>query len=54
MEVGYILIDLSRIYKVDLYEPQSPRLLNSRTWIGTCTEVSGDLSNGHWPEFFLL
>jgi hypothetical protein len=47
MEVGYILIDLSRIYKVDLYEPQSPRLLNSRTWIGTCTEVSGDLSNGH-------
>ena len=45
MGVGYILIDLSGIYKdrTEIYEPQSPRLLNSITWIGTCTEVTGDL-----------
>jgi hypothetical protein len=45
MGVGYISIDLSHIYKdqTEIYEPQSPRLLNSRTWMGTCTEVTGDL-----------
>jgi hypothetical protein len=40
----YIYIT-SIIYKdqMEIYEPQTARLLSFRTWIGTCIEVTDDL-----------